>query len=255
MAGRLEDKVAIVTGGSSGIGRAIVARFAQEGAKVVTCSRRAPDEALPEGVAWVQADVARDAEVTALRDAALERHGRIDILVNNAGIQIEKTVPETSDDDWARLIGINVRGVFLCCRAVIPAMKQGGGGAIVNIGSTSGFTADPGLAIYNASKGFVHALTRSLAVDHGADGIRCNAVCPGWIQTELADAAFAQAKDPAAAARDALARHPVGRMGKPEDIAAAVLWLASDEAAFATGQLYLVDGGLTAASPINPSLF
>ena len=253
MAGRLQDKIAIITGGSSGIGRGIVERFAAEGARVVTCSRRAPAEPLPEGVHWVQADVAQEAEVTALRDAALERFGAIHILVNNAGIQIEKTVTETTDQDWERLAGVNMRGVFQCCRAIIPAMARGG--AIVNIGSTSGFAADPGLALYNASKGFVHALTRSLAVDHGPDGIRCNAVCPGWILTELADAAFALAKDPAAAERDALARHPAGRLGQPADIAAAVLWLASDEAAFVTGQLYLVDGGLTAASPINPALF
>ncbi|MEM7221453.1 MAG: SDR family oxidoreductase [Pseudomonadota bacterium] len=255
MSARLQDKVAIVTGGSSGIGRGIVARFAQEGAQVVTCSRRQPEGDLPDGVHWVQADVAQAAEVDALRDATLSRFGHIDILVNNAGIQIEKSVTETSDEEWARLIGVNVQGVFLCCRAVIPNMAESGGGAIVNIGSTSGFVADPGLAVYNASKGFVHGLTRSLAVDHGPDGIRCNAVCPGWILTELADAAFAIAKDPAAAERDALARHPVGRMGTPADIANAVLWLASDEAAYVTGQLYLVDGGLTAVSPINPALF
>ena len=255
MVGRLVDKVAVVTGGSSGIGQGIVARFVQEGAAVVTCSRGQPAAPVPDGAEWLRADVARDEDVTALRDAVVERHGRIDILVNNAGIQIEKSLTETSDQDWDRLIGVNVRGVFNCCRAIIPVMAEGGGGAIVNIGSTSGFIADPGLAIYNASKGFVHSLTRSLAVDHGPEGIRCNAVCPGWIQTGLADAAFGVAGDPKAAERDALARHAVGRLGRPEDIAAAVLWLASDEAAFVTGQLYLVDGGLTAVSPINPALF
>ncbi len=144
--------------------------------------------------------------------------------------------------------------MFNCCREFVPVMEKSGGGAIVNIGSISGRHADFGMALYNASKGFVHALTRAVAVDHGP-AIRCNAVCPGWIMTGMADAAFSAADCPPAAERDALARHPAGRFGKPEDIAAAVAWLASDDAGFATGQCFTLDGGLTAGSPVRPSLF
>ena len=176
----------------------------------------------------------------------------LDILVNNAGVQIEKTVTDTSDDDWDLLMGANAKGVFLMCRALIPRMADGG--SIINIGSISGQTADPGLALYNASKAFVHGLTRSIAIDHGPQ-VRCNAICPGWIMTGMADAAFAVAADPDVAKKDALARHPAGRFGQPSDIAAMAAWLASDQSGFTTGQCFVVDGGLTAASPLNPGLF
>ena len=140
----------------------------------------------------------------------------------------------------------------MLCRSLIPVMYDGG--SIINIGSISASSADPGLALYNASKAFVQGLTRSIAVDHGP-AIRCNAIAPGWIMTDMADAAFAVAQNPAAAEQDALHRHPAGRLGKPADIAALATWLASDEAAFATGQVFTLDGGMTAASPLNPGLF
>ena len=138
------------------------------------------------------------------------------------------------------------------CRAFIPVMPQGG--SIINIGSISGKVADPSMALYNASKAFVHGLTRSIAVDHGP-GVRCNAICPGWIETGMLEAGFDLSNDPQAARADALARHATRRFGKPADIAAMAVWLASDEAAFATGQLFTIDGGMTAASPINTGLF
>ena len=134
-------------------------------------------------------------------------------------------------------------------------MAETGGGSIINIGSISGEHADPSMALYNASKAFVHGLTRSIAIDHGKQGIRCNAICPGWIMTEMVDAAFALAKDPVAAKEDALARHAVGRLGEPEDVAKAAVWLASDAATFMTGQTVTIDGGLVAASPLRPGLF
>lgn len=149
-------------------------------------------------------------------------------------------------------MGVNAKAVFLACRALIPVMDEGG--SIINIGSVSGNTADPGMALYNASKAFVHALTRSVAVDHGP-AVRCNAISPGWIMTEMAEAAFAIAADPDAARRDALDRHPAGRFGQPADIANLAVWLASDESTFATGQCFTLDGGLTAVSPLNPRLF
>jgi NAD(P)-dependent dehydrogenase (short-subunit alcohol dehydrogenase family) len=249
---RLEGKNALVTGGRQGIGRGIVDRLVAEGARVITCGRGERPEDLPEQVSWRTADVAHRTQVESLRDHVLERAGGLDILVNNAGVQIEKTVVDTTDEDWDRLMGANAFGVFQMCRALIPVMSRGG--SIINIGSISASTADPGMAIYNASKAFVQGLTRSIAVDHGPD-IRCNAIAPGWIMTGMADAAFAVADDPEAAQRDAFRRHPAGRFGEPSDIAALAAWLASDDAAFATGQVYTLDGGLTAASPLNPALF
>lgn len=245
---RLKGKRALVTGGRQGIGRAIVAAFLAEGAHVVTCGRGDDPGDLPEGCGWVRADVSDAGQVRAL----LEAVGALDILVNNAGVQVEKTVAESTDADWDMVIGANCRGVFNMCRAAIPRMNKGG--SIVNIGSISGQQADPRMALYNASKAFVHGLTRSIAVDHGPD-IRCNAICPGWINTGMLEAGFGLARDPQAARADAIARHPVRRFGEPADIAAMAVWLASDEAGFATGQMFTVDGGMTAASPLNPGLF
>lgn len=259
MTGTLMDKVAVVTGGSRGIGRAIVEAFVAEGAHVLTCGRGSNGDALPEGVQWITADISEPAGVEVLADAALDRFGRVDILVNNAGVQVEKTIVDSTDADWDLLMGVNAKGVFLTCRRFIPIiMRNAGGspgGSIINIGSISGHHADPSMALYNASKAFVHGLTRSVAVDHGAHGIRCNAICPGWIMTEMADAAFDLAKDPTAAKADALARHAAGRFGEPADIAKAAVWLASDASAFVTGQTLTVDGGLVAASPLQPGLF
>jgi NAD(P)-dependent dehydrogenase (short-subunit alcohol dehydrogenase family) len=249
---RLDDKTALVTGGRQGIGRAIVERFQAEGARVMTCGRGARPADLAAEILWETCDVSRRGEVDALTDRVVEAFGELDILVNNAGRQIEKTVVDTTDADWDALMGVNAKGVFLLCRDCIPIMSAGG--SIINIGSISASAADPGLALYNASKAFVLGLTRSIAVDHGP-AIRCNAISPGWIMTDMAEAAFAVADDPAAAERDALARHPSGRFGTPADVAAMAAWLASDEAAFATGQSYTLDGGLTAASPLNPGLF
>ena len=244
----LDGKTALVTGGRQGIGRGIADRFAAEGASVALTGRGERPDDLPSHFAWTACDVSDAAAVEALAAG----FDGLDILVNNAGVQIEKTVTDTSDDDWDFLMGANAKGVFLMCRALIPRMAPGG--SIINIGSISGQTADPGLALYNASKAFVHGLTRSIAVDHGPD-VRCNAICPGWIMTGMADAAFAVASDPGIAKTDALARHPAGRFGQPSDIAAMAAWLASDQSGFTTGQCFVVDGGLTAASPLNPGLF
>ena len=249
---RLQNKTALVTGGRQGIGRAIVDKFVIEGARVMTCGRGERPEDLPDEVLWQTTNIADRSEIDNLVDTVVAEFGELSVLVNNAGIQIEKTLVETTDQDYETLMGVNARGVFLSCRACIPIMPSGG--SIINIGSISASTADPGLALYNASKAFVQGLTRSIAVDHGPD-VRCNAISPGWIMTGMADAAFAVAKDPAAAKTDALSRHPAGRFGEPADIANLAAWLASDEAGFATGQCYTLDGGLTAVSPLNPGLF
>ena len=243
---RLSGKKALVTGGRQGIGKGIVDAFLEEGAHVSACGRGEKPAGYPAD--WLTLDVADPKAI----GAAATAFGGLDILVNNAGVQVEKTVVDSTDEDWDHVMNTNARGVFNTCRAFIPLMHEGG--SIINIGSISGNVADPSMALYNASKAFVHGLTRSIAVDHGPR-IRCNAICPGWIETGMLDAGFDLASDPARAKTDALQRHAVRRFGKPRDIAAMAVWLASDEAGFATGQLFTVDGGMTAASPLNPGLF
>ena len=246
---RLEGKRCIVTGASKGIGRAIATRFAAEGARVLAIARSSPQPPLAEDILFLPGDIADPGHGPRLVAACRDAFGGIDVLVNNAAMQIEKTVVETGLEEWERIFAVNVRGVFLACRAAIPAMAAGGGGAIVNIGSYDGFVADPGLAAYCATKGAVHALSRAMAVDHGGEGIRCNAICPGWIATGMMQDYLASLPDPRQAARRLDANQPIGRIGRPDDIAALALWLASDEAAFVTGQLMVCDGGLTARSP------
>lgn len=243
---RLRGKRAFVTGGRQGIGRGIVDAFLSEGAEVTTCGRGDAPEGLNAG--WLSLDVSDPKAV----EVAAGGLGPLDMLVNNAGVQVEKTVTESTDADWDLVMGVNARGVFNTCRALIPLMRDGA--SIINLGSISGQVADPSMALYNASKSFVHGLTRSIAVDHGPK-VRCNAICPGWIETGMLDAGFELAADPEKAKADAIARHATRRFGKPADIAALAVWLASDEAAFATGQLFTLDGGMTAASPLNPGLF
>lgn len=249
--GRLTDLSIVITGASSGIGEAIAKRFWEEGAQLTLGSRTEPADT-GAGVRWHQTDVSNPEAADALIASAVEHWGKLDVLVNNAGVQVEKSIADTSNDEYDSVMNVNVRGVFNCSRAAVRQIQaQPGGGAIINIGSISGESADHGMAVYNASKGAVHALTRAIAIDHGRDGIRCNAIAPGWIATALADAAFDLADDPEAARSVAVGQHPVGRLGLPTDVASLAVWLASDEAMFASGSVYTIDGGLTAQSPIG----
>lgn len=259
---RLKNKTAIVTGAGRGIGRATALLLAREGARVVANDLNAEFVqetarliAAQAGEAMVAVgDVAKAADVEALARAAVERYGRIDILVNNAAIFVSPDILELDEADWDRLIDVNVKGVYLCCKYVIPQMIKQGGGSIINLASIVSFIAldgPKGLApAYVASKGAVLQLTRALAVRHGRENIRVNCVCPGFIETDMIDVALAGMTDSAEVKeeilRGAAAAHLLGRFGKPEEIANAILFLASDESSFVTGSPLHVDGGYLA---------
>lgn len=240
---QLEDKVAIVTGGARGIGEAITLALSRAGANVVVGDVEAP--ARGGGVEWRELDVTDQTSVAAFTTAVARTHGGVDILVNNAGIMFERPVEDQDLEEWERMMAVNLRGPFLMTRACVPHMRERGGGAIVNIGSVEGFAVNPGHTAYAASKGGVHGLTVALAVDLGQYGIRCNAVAPGWIDTELNRAYVAAHPDPATFAGEMARLHPVGHIGSPADVGDAVVWLASDASRFVSGEIITVDGGRT----------
>jgi NAD(P)-dependent dehydrogenase (short-subunit alcohol dehydrogenase family) len=250
MAGRLEGKVAVVTGGCSGIGLATVRRFAQEGATVVVgdLNDEAGEALAAEvGGAYVHTDVASKIDVDRLFATAVERHGRLDIAFNNAGISPpdDDSILDTDLDAWRRVQEVNLTSVYLCCKAALPYMLEQRSGSIIN---TASFVAVMGAATsqisYSASKGGVLAMTRELGVQFARDGIRVNALCPGPVNTPLLKELFA--KDAERAARR-LVHVPMGRFGEPEEMANAVLFLASDESSFMTASTFLVDGGISGA--------
>ncbi|MGI9406903.1 MAG: SDR family NAD(P)-dependent oxidoreductase [Hyphomicrobiaceae bacterium] len=251
MTGSLGGKVALVTGGRGGIGRAICDRFAREGATVyaVDLSRTGSLEDSETGdpaIAFVELDVTSEASVTAACDAVKSEHGKLDILVNAAGIEIEKTIEETSLDEWNNIFAINVTGTFLVSKHALPLLRAAGGGSILNFGSYDGFIADPGLAAYCATKGAVHALTRAMACDYGPENIRVNAICPGYVDTPMLQSFFRESGDIESLQQAVRDVHPIRRYGTPEDIANLVNWISGPEARYASGQLWVIDGGLTA---------
>lgn len=250
---RLRGKVAVVTGGAQNIGLAVARRLAADGATVVVGDLHAPPlEAEAAGILFCRADVCDESECAALMKFAAKQGGGeegVDILVCAAGIATEHPTLETPLADWERVLRVNATGIFLCAKAALPWMKRRGGGAMVFIGSIEGLAANPLHGAYAASKAAAHALARAVARDHGGDGIRCNAVAPGWIQTPFNDALLAKYPDPAAAAEAVRRLHPLGRLGTPEDVAATVAWLAGDDSEFINGQTLAVDGGRTARLP------
>lgn len=249
MAGQLEKKVGIVTGGAGGMGRAAARAFAREGARVAVADinlhggdetvrmiREAGGQAI-----FVQTDVSDAAQVQALVRRTVHEFGRLDCAFNNAGINEEDSgVVELDEALWERIIDTNLKSIFLCMKYEIPAMLAGGGGAIVNTSSVVGLTATDGVPAYVASKHGIIGLTRASALDYAKRGIRVNAVCPGTIRTPMYDRRVGD--DPANLARHA-ERTPIGRIGMPEDVAEAVVWLCSDAASFVTGHALAVDGG------------
>ncbi|MCE2518974.1 MAG: SDR family oxidoreductase [Alphaproteobacteria bacterium] len=245
-------KTVIVTGARSGIGFATTQRFAADGATVIMADvRDASEEAaqLAEAgndVRFVRTDVSREAEVQALIDGVVSRNGEVDILVNNAGIVLARTVPDTTLEEWDRLLDVNLKGAFLCCRAVIPLMRQRRRGVIVNVASEQGLVGAATNAAYTATKGGIIQLTKSMAIDHGQDGIRINCVAPGPVKTPLFDTFVEGVEDPQAELRGFLDATILKRLGRPEEIANVIAFLASDESSYMTGSVVVVDGGLTA---------
>lgn len=241
----LEGKTAFVAGGTGGIGSAICARFAREGAQVIAADLAAPAE-LPERVEFIAYDVTDEDICRDTFNELAARWDKLDILVNAAGIEIEKTIEDTTLEEWNRIFAINVTGMFLTSKYALPLVRKSAAASIINFGSYDGYIADPGLAAYCATKGAVHALTRAMACDHGPEGIRVNAICPGYVDTPMLQSFFGESGDIESLKKAVRDVHPMRTYGTPEDIANLVNWLASDEARYASGQLWVLDGGLSA---------
>ncbi len=249
------EKVVLISGGTSGIGLAAAEQFVRQGAAVMVAGRKAAKgeaavsqlERLGGRAAFVRADVRDESQVESLVAETLATFGRLDVVVNSAGVINRILLTELDQPDWDVILDTNLKGVFLVCKHALPPMIEQGRGAVINVASYLGFFgARETTPAYDASKAGVVALTRSLALQVGPRGIRVNAVCPAFVITPLNEHIIRDAPDPAAKEREMARPYPLGRLGRPEDVAAAILFLASDEAAWITGTAVLVDGGLTA---------
>jgi meso-butanediol dehydrogenase/(S,S)-butanediol dehydrogenase/diacetyl reductase len=254
MSHRLADKVAVITGAATGIGKAAALLFAQEGARVVAADvNEAGGQEIVEMVRanrgeaiFVKSDVTENAQVERLMLTAKDVFGKIDILYNNAAVNHFARLTDTSEETWDRVMSVNVKSIFLCCKAAIPIMQENGGGVIINTASAAAIVGLRNLAAYTASKGAVLQLTKNMALDYAADNIRVNALCPGVTATEMTLKVIADSPDPQAARERFDSGRPLGRMAEPIEIARAALYLASDESSFMTGAHLVVDGGYTA---------
>jgi meso-butanediol dehydrogenase / (S,S)-butanediol dehydrogenase / diacetyl reductase len=251
---RLAGKVALITGGGTGIGRAIALAFAREGAKVAVAGRRM--EKVEESAREVKSnggeasaiacDVSKAGDAKRAVRETVERFGRLNVLVNNAGILSVSTIEQINEEDWDRMMAINLKGPFLMCRAALPEFRKVGGGAIVNIGSVLGLVAVKDRAAYCASKGGVTMLTRAIALDHAHENVRANCICPSIVETEMVKNLFAGGEKQEALRQARMATIPLRRFGRPADVAEMAVFLASEESSWLTGAAIPLDGGLTA---------
>jgi meso-butanediol dehydrogenase/(S,S)-butanediol dehydrogenase/diacetyl reductase len=249
---KLDGRVAIITGGNSGIGKATAILFAQEGAKVVVAGRNSSrgrevvDEIRKNGgdAVFVRTDVSKTEDVKNLVEKTVSRYGRIDVLFNNAALSPVGTVLTTSEKEWRAVIDTNINGTFLCTRYVLPHMLKQGAGAIINTGSINSLMAMKDEAAYDASKGGVLMLTRATALDFAKDNIRVNCICPGAIETPMLRGILQLAPNPKEAEAELVRKHALGRIGTPEEVARVALFLASDDSSFVTGTAVAVDGGM-----------
>jgi NAD(P)-dependent dehydrogenase (short-subunit alcohol dehydrogenase family) len=251
MSGRLANKTAIITGSGSGIGRAIAVAFARENANVVLVGRRKEKleetaQAVGGSALVIPADVTQSAEIDRVLKQASEHFGGLHVLVNNAGLLHIGTAEQITEAQWDETFNVNVRGLWLFSRAVLPYMRKSNGGSIVNIASVLGINGVRLRAAYAASKGAVVLLTKCMAVDHGPDHIRVNAICPSFVETDLTAEVIRKAPNPEAVRKERIAVHPIGRLGQPEDVAGLAVYLASDESSWVTGAALPVDGGYLA---------
>lgn len=252
---RLANKVAIISGGGTGIGRACAELFAREGASVVVAGRRRePLEEVGRSIAAAggrcvaqPCDVSRAAEVQRLVSRAVEEFGDFHVVVNDAGLWLAGTAEETSEADWDAVMSVNLKGAFLVSRAAVPVLRRGGGGSIINVSSILGLVGMKRRVAYAASKGGVTLLTKAMALDHGPDPIRINCICPGIVETDMVKTILLQSPDPELERRRRVEQLPLGRIGQPNDIARLALYLASDESAWMTGAAIPLDAGFTAA--------
>ncbi|PVZ41221.1 SDR family NAD(P)-dependent oxidoreductase [Pseudomonas sp. CC120222-01a] len=246
----LNGKIALVTGGGRGIGRGICEKFLAAGAQVVIAQRQPLDGALSDhpNVTWVEADLAVSKAPATIAAAVADKFVGLDILVNNAGIMFESSLDDMAESEWDRMMAINLRAPVFLVKYLLPLLR-GRGGSVINISSIEGLGANPLHTAYCTSKAGVHGLTRALAVDLGTEGIRCNAIAPGWINSALSKAYLDEQLGEGAMA-NLLNLHPAGRLGEPADIGDMALFLASDAASFITGQVMVVDGGRTIKLPL-----
>jgi NAD(P)-dependent dehydrogenase (short-subunit alcohol dehydrogenase family) len=250
---RLKDKIAIVAGAGSGIGRACALALAREGARVVLVGRRKErvgdvgHEAGASAIAVaVAADVSKQADIERVIEQTVRAFGGVNVLVNNAGILHPGNVEQITEQQWDETFNTNVRGLWLLSRAVLPHMRKAGGGSIINMASVLGINGARLRSVYSASKGAVILLTKCMAIDHGPEKIRVNAICPSFVETELTAAYLKTTADPNVVRRERINVHPIGRLGQPEDIAGLTVYLASEESSWVTGAVFPVDGGYLA---------
>jgi NAD(P)-dependent dehydrogenase (short-subunit alcohol dehydrogenase family) len=246
-----KDKVVIITGAAAGIGQAAAIAFAEKDARVVVADieveKGKQTSSLIGGDAFfIEINVANSESVKSMVKEVTKRFGRVDILVNNAGIYYQGDVIETPEEEWDKVIAVNLKGVYLCSHYVIPVMLRGNGGVVINVASEAGLVGIAGQVAYNASKAGVISMTKSMAVDFGRQGVRVNAVCPGTTETPMVKNALKKSKDPEKERRKLEEYRPLNRLGRPEEIAAAILAMASDHLGYATGSILSIDGGYTA---------